>query len=63
MVQDFVYRVEETHVQHLVSLVENYGVNEFELNDATVYKVDESPRCSDNNLYTFFQSSNLAFNA
>ena len=47
--------VEETHVEHFVGFVHDYGRNMVELYRATFDQVDEPSRCGDYDVYAFFQ--------
>ena len=58
-----VYRVDETHVEHLVGLVEDYGVYVVELHHTAVDKVDEAPRGGHYNLHALLQGAYLALYA
>ena len=49
----------KTHVQHLVSLVQNNVSHLVKTSLTTVHKVNQSPRCSHDNLYTMTQLANL----
>lgn len=63
MAEDFFDRIEEAHVQHLVGLVENNGVDIAAVDDATVYKIDQSPRSRHYHLNTGTKRPDLALYA
>lgn len=46
--------VEETHVEHFVGFVHDYGRNMVELYRAPFDQVDEPSRCGDYDVYAFF---------
>ena len=49
-VEDFIYALRESHVQHLVCLVEHHVLHVVELRRTAVHQVDESSRSGNDNL-------------
>ncbi len=63
MRQDFLYVVEEAHVQHLVGFVENHRADVVELHLPALDEVDEASRSGHHHLHAFSQSAYLALYA
>ena len=59
--EDFVDTIRETHVQHLVGLVEHDVCHLFQVRKAAMHQVNESSWCSHNDLDTLLQGSHLWF--
>ncbi len=63
MLEDVVDRVDKSHVEHLVGLVEHDGIDIVEVYHPAVDEVDESARCGDDDLHAAAQGSYLALDA
>ena len=59
VVEYLVDAVGEAHVEHLVSLVEHHVLHSLELCGSAVHEVDESARCSHDNLCSVLQGTHL----
>ena len=60
MGEDVVDIIDESHVEHLVGLVEDYSVNLGKIYYTAVDKVDKSARGSHDNLHTLSKRAYLA---
>ena len=63
MRENLVDVVEKSHVEHLVGLVENHGVDVAERHDASFYQVDEASRGGDDHLHALAERADLALDA
>ncbi len=63
VVEYFIDRVKEAHIEHLVGLVEDYGVHIAELCHSAVDKVDQTTRSRHDDLHAAAQRAYLALDA
>src|SRR4030095_1039380 len=52
----------KTHIQHFISLIQNYVVNVFKIDCFALYKVDQSAGRRNHDMSSFFQVSYLHSN-
>ena len=57
--EDLVDAFRESHVEHLVGLVEHHVAHLVEMGHATVHQVDETSGGGDDDLHTFFERIDL----
>ncbi len=62
-VEDVLYVVLETHVEHLVRLVEHYGLHIVQFCHAAVFEIDESTGCCHDDLGAVAQCADLLVHA
>ena len=61
--QDSIDAFRESHIQHLIRLVEYHVLHILEFGHAALHQVNEAPRCSYDYLRAAFQRADLAFYA
>ena len=63
VLQNLVYGIHKTHIQHLVRLIKDDGVDIAQRHNSAIYQVDKSPGSGNDYLHTLFKCTDLTFNA
>ena len=56
-----VYAVCKAHIEHFISLIHDYIADCCQFYGLALHQIQQASRCSDNNMYTVFEASYLAF--